>query len=138
MESAWLESATAWISAHPHAAGALIFLIAFCDALVVLGIVVPALPLLFAVGVLVGLGHVSGPYALAAAALGALLGDGLSYWIGRRWGPSMRGHWPFRRYPQLLHRGEALFRRHGFVITAEETHAGYSAPTSYAMEYALA
>ena len=32
----------------------------------------------------------------------------------------------------------ALFRRHGFVITAEETHAGYSAPTSYAMEYALA
>jgi ribosomal protein S18 acetylase RimI-like enzyme len=27
-----------------------------------------------------------------------------------------------------------LFRRHGFVITAEETHAGYLAPTSYAME----
>jgi GNAT superfamily N-acetyltransferase len=32
----------------------------------------------------------------------------------------------------------ALFRRHGFVVTAEETHAGYSAPTSYAMECALA
>jgi GNAT superfamily N-acetyltransferase len=31
----------------------------------------------------------------------------------------------------------ALFRRHGFVVTAEETHAGYSAPTSYAMECAL-
>jgi ribosomal protein S18 acetylase RimI-like enzyme len=31
----------------------------------------------------------------------------------------------------------ALFRRHGFVITAEETHAGFSAPTSYAMELAL-
>jgi ribosomal protein S18 acetylase RimI-like enzyme len=30
-----------------------------------------------------------------------------------------------------------LFRRHGFVITAEETHAGFSAPTSYAMELAL-
>ena len=31
-----------------------------------------------------------------------------------------------------------LFRRHGFVITAQETHAGFSAPTSYAMELALA
>jgi ribosomal protein S18 acetylase RimI-like enzyme len=31
----------------------------------------------------------------------------------------------------------ALFRHHGFVIVAEETHAGFSAPTSYAMELAL-
>lgn len=113
MTSAWFDGTIAWISAHPVAAGGLVFLVAFCDALAVVGIVVPALPLLFAVGVLVGLGHVSGPYALVAAALGALLGDGLSYWIGRRWGSSLREHWPFRRYPQLLHRGEALFRRHG-------------------------
>jgi GNAT superfamily N-acetyltransferase len=32
----------------------------------------------------------------------------------------------------------ALFRRHGFAITAEETHAGFRAPTSYAMELAFA
>ena len=32
----------------------------------------------------------------------------------------------------------ALFRRHGFVIVAEETHAGFPAPTSYAMELTLA
>jgi GNAT superfamily N-acetyltransferase len=32
----------------------------------------------------------------------------------------------------------ALFRRHGFAITAEETHAGFSAPTSYAMEWPVA
>jgi membrane protein DedA with SNARE-associated domain/membrane-associated phospholipid phosphatase len=113
MPSAWFDSTIAWISAHPVASGGLVFLIAFCDALAVVGIVVPALPLLFAVGVLVGLGHLSGPYAVASAALGALVGDGLSYWIGHRWGPRMREHWPFRRYPQLLDRGERLFRRHG-------------------------
>jgi membrane protein DedA with SNARE-associated domain/membrane-associated phospholipid phosphatase len=113
MPSAWFDNIVAWISAHPVAAGGLIFLVAFCDALAVVGIVVPALPLLFAVGVLVGLGHIYGPYALACAALGALLGDALSFWIGRRWGPHLREHWPFRRYPQLLDRGEALFRRHG-------------------------
>jgi ribosomal protein S18 acetylase RimI-like enzyme len=30
-----------------------------------------------------------------------------------------------------------LFRRHGFVIVAAETHAGFPAPTTYAMELAL-
>ena len=113
MPGAWFDSIVAWIGAHPVAAGGLVFLVAFCDALAVVGIVVPALPLLFAVGALVGLGHVSGPYALACAALGALLGDALSFWIGRRWGPQLREHVLFRRYPQLLARGEALFRRHG-------------------------
>jgi len=32
----------------------------------------------------------------------------------------------------------ALFARQGFTITAEETHAGFAAPTSYAMELRLA
>jgi len=31
----------------------------------------------------------------------------------------------------------ALFRRHGFVIVGYETHAGFSAPTSYDMELRL-
>src|SRR5690606_39450874 len=39
--------------------------------------------------------------------------DAFSYWVGRRWGPQMRDLWAFRRYPQLLDRGETLFRRHG-------------------------
>jgi membrane protein DedA with SNARE-associated domain/membrane-associated phospholipid phosphatase len=111
MQSAWFDSTVAWIGAHPQAAGALIFLIAFCDALIVVGAIVPALPLLFAIGVLIGLGELSGPYAVVCAALGAILGDGLSYWIGRRWGSGLRNSWPFNKYPQLLDRGETLFRR---------------------------
>ena len=111
MQPAWLESITAWIAAHPTAAGAVIALIAFCDALILVGIVVPALPLMIAAGVLVGLGLVNGPYAVICAALGALAGDALSFWIGHRWGPQLRGRWPFARYPQWLDRGEAMFRR---------------------------
>src|SRR5690606_21362876 len=75
--------------------------------------VVPALPLLFAIGALIGLGHIDGPYAITCAALGAFAGDGIGYWVGRRWGSRLREHWPFRRYPQLLDRGEQVFRRHG-------------------------
>ncbi|MBL8263163.1 MAG: VTT domain-containing protein [Xanthomonadaceae bacterium] len=113
MTSDWLSDITTWIGAHPVAAGGLIFLVAFCDALAVVGIVVPALPLLFAVGTLIGLGHIDGPYAVICAAAGAFAGDGLSYWLGWRWGPAMRQHWLFRRYPQFIDRGERLFRKHG-------------------------
>jgi membrane protein DedA with SNARE-associated domain len=113
MQATHVDALVAWISAHPLAAGGLVFLIAFCDALAVVGIVVPALPLLFAIGVMIGLGHVSGPYALAAAACGAFAGDALSFWIGHRFGPHLREMWPFSRYPQLLDRGERMFRRHG-------------------------
>lgn len=114
MDSSWIDATLAWIAAHPVLAGAVIFLIAFCDAVIILGAIVPALPLLFAVGVFIGLGQISGPYAVAAAALGAFAGDGISYWIGRRWGDRLRGIWPFSRYPQLLDRGENLFRRNAF------------------------
>lgn len=110
----WFDSLLAWISTHPVAAGAAIFAIAFCDAVIVLGAIVPALPLLFAVGVLIGLGEIDGPYALISAALGALVGDATSFWVGHRWGPQLRAHWPFSRYPQLLDRGEVLFRRNAF------------------------
>ncbi|TXI49278.1 MAG: phosphatase PAP2 family protein [Lysobacter sp.] len=113
MQNGWLDHIVAWIGANPVAAGGVIFLIAFCDAVIVLGIVVPALPLLFAVGTLIGLGHLDGPYALLCAAAGAFVGDAISYWIGYRWGPTLRQRWPFSRYPQLIDRGERLFRRHG-------------------------
>lgn len=112
MTNAWFDSTLAWISAHPVAAGVVIFLIAFLDSLVIVGIVVPAMPLLFAVGALIGMGHLDGPYAIACAAAGAFSADAFSYWVGRRWGPEMRNVWPFRRYPQLFDRGENLFRRH--------------------------
>jgi membrane protein DedA with SNARE-associated domain len=111
MNSSWFDNLLAWISAHPVAAGAVIFAIAFCDAVIVLGTIVPALPLMFAVGMLIGLGELSGPYALLCAAVGAFLGDATSFWIGHRWGPQLRNHWPFSKYPQLLDRGELLFRR---------------------------
>ena len=111
MHSVWFDSTLAWIGAHPVAAGLLVFLIAFCDALIILGAIVPALPLMIAIGVLIGMDKLSGPYAVTCAALGAFCGDGLSYWVGRRWGDGLRGVWPFRRYPRLLERGETLFRR---------------------------
>lgn len=113
MHPAWLQELSLWIAAHPAAAGLAVFAISFCEGVAVVGILVPALPLLFAVGVMVGLGEINGPYALACTALGALCGDSLSFWLGRRFGPQLRGLWLFRRYPEVLDRSERMFRKQG-------------------------
>ena len=65
-----MDAVLARIGNHPILAGAVVFAVAFLDALIVVGAVVPALPLLFAVGVLIGMGEISGPYAVASATLG--------------------------------------------------------------------
>lgn len=112
MDPGLLEALLAWIAAHPFAAGALIFAVALLDGLVAVGIVMPSAALLIALGSLIGLGALNGPYALACAALGAVCGDLLSYAFGRRAGVGMKSMWPFSRHPGWLERGEALFRRH--------------------------
>ncbi|MCL7715183.1 bifunctional DedA family/phosphatase PAP2 family protein [Stenotrophomonas mori] len=128
MDASWIDNTLAWIAAHPVLAGAAIFAIAFCDAVIILGAIVPALPLMIAVGVLIGMGEISGPYAVACATLGAFCGDGLSYWVGRRWGDRLRGVWPFSRYPQLLERGELLFRRNAFKSILVARYVGAIRP----------
>ena len=109
MNSAQLDALVAWIAAHPVAAGAAIFAIAFCDALLVVGAAVPLIPIFFAVGTLIGLGSIDPLYAIVCATLGAFFGDGVSYVLGRRYGDRLRRMWPFSRYPQWLTSGEAVF-----------------------------
>ena len=128
MDASWIDGLVAWIAAHPTLAGLVVFAIAFCDAVIVLGAVVPALPLLIAVGVLIGLGELSGPYTVVCAGLGALAGDGLSYWVGRRWGDRLRAVWPFSRHPRLLERGESLFRRNAFKAVLIARYVGAIRP----------
>jgi len=119
MHASYLDLLLAWIAAHPVAAGAAIFLVAFVDGLVAIGLLMPSGPILVAVGALIGLGSVNGPYAIACAALGAICGDGLSYLFGRHFGVRMKLMWPFSRHPEWIDHAEAMFRRHdikGIVI----------------------
>ena len=128
MDSARLEALVAWIGENPTLAGLVIFLIAFGDALVIVGVAIPAVPLLFAVGTLVGLGHVDGAYALACATLGAFAGDAISFWVGHRYGPQLRQRWPFHKHPQWLERGETTFRKHGMKSIIMARYVGAIRP----------
>lgn len=79
------------------------------------GIPVPGETGLVAAGVLAGQGRLSIPFVIAVAAAGAIVGDNVGYFLGRR---GLRrllarpGRFQ-RRRTQLLEDGERFFRRYG-------------------------
>jgi membrane protein DedA with SNARE-associated domain len=70
-------------------------------------------------GVLSAEGHMHWPTAFASCLLGAVIGDSVMYWIGRRWGDSLLGAHP--RLAGLLQakrekQFEAAIEQHGFKV----------------------
>ncbi len=66
-----------------------------------------------AIGTLAGAGVIPLWQTIIWAILGAIVGDGISYWIGRHFNERLPGLWPFKKYPTLLERAEIFFRKHG-------------------------
>ena len=75
------------------------------------GVWVPGETALVAAGVLAARGHFWITEVIVLAALGAILGDNLGYWIGRIYGRKLFVR--FGRLEAVLPRAERFFRRHG-------------------------
>ncbi len=102
-----------YFSAHPEWAIVIVFLIAFGEALLIIGLFVPSTAVLVGAGMLVGTGHLGFWPVFWATASGAILGDQLSYWAGRLFGERLKTMWPLNRYPALVSKGENFVREHG-------------------------
>ncbi len=102
-----------YFSANPEWAIAIIFLIAMGEALLIIGLFVPSTAVLVGAGILVGTGHLGFWPVFIATAIGAIIGDQVSYWAGRLFGERLKTLWPLNRYPQLVARGEDFVRQHG-------------------------
>lgn len=111
--TAYVQAVTDFIVQHPNWAGLLVFLTAAAEAIAMIGSIIPGTTILIGVGAVVGLGHLPLWPILIWATLGAVAGDGVSYWLGHRYRHHVVQIWPFSRRPQLLSQGEAFFRRHG-------------------------
>jgi membrane protein DedA with SNARE-associated domain len=113
LETGWTQELLNWLNAHPGWGFIIVFLVAFFESLVLIGILLPGIVILFGVGTLIGLGILEMIPVWIAATTGAFLGDSLSYALGHRF----RGHlleiWPFSRYPGLMEQGTRFFHRHG-------------------------
>lgn len=113
MIASFLASLAAFIAAHPHLAYAGVLLLALSESIPVIGAFVPGTAAILAISALVPGGVVRLWPLLAAASLGAVIGDGVSFWIGHRYQRQFLGRWPLSRRPDLIAHSEAFFARHG-------------------------
>ena len=102
-----------WISANPGWAGLGVFLIAFFESLALVGLVLPGAAMMFGIGAMVGTDTLPLWPTLVWAAFGAIAGDGVSFWLGRRYHMQLKVMWPLRKHPELIHRATNFFYRHG-------------------------
>lgn len=110
---AWYMELRGWLIHHPDAILLGIFLVAFIEAVAVVGVVVPAVPALFVLCVLAA--HADAPLLniFIAGIAGAMLGDGVSYFLGHGFKHRIHHMWPFTRYPQWLTHSEEFVKKHG-------------------------
>ena len=79
----------------------------------VIGSVVPGSSIVFVGGVLVGVGALDVWSTAAAALVGAIIGDGASFWLGHRYREQIRGMWPVKNHLALFERGDVYFQKKG-------------------------
>lgn len=109
---------TDFIAAHQAWALPLIFLVSFGESFAFISLLVPGTTILAACGALVPGGTLVLWPLLAGAIPGAVLGDGVSYWLGRRYGPVLIRRWPLSRHPEMVGKGEVFLKRHGVASVA--------------------
>ncbi len=113
MDAQWLQTLIDWVQAHPGWTGVVIFLVAFGESLLLVGILLPGAAILVGLGALIGLGMLDFSTVWLWAALGAMAGDGLSFWIGRHYHERLLSMWPINRFPALVQRGRDFFQQYG-------------------------
>lgn len=104
-----------WLGDHQQWLGLAILLIALLESLAVAGLFMPGVVLLLAVTAMAGGGGMSLSAALAWAFTGAVIGDMLSFALGRFFHQDIRRIGLFQRHPQWIGRAENFFRRYGLL-----------------------
>ncbi|MCQ4311253.1 bifunctional DedA family/phosphatase PAP2 family protein [Pseudomonas stutzeri] len=111
----WLSALTGWLSENPQWLGLSLFLVACLECLAVVGLLMPGTVLVFAIAVVAGSGVLSLGETLLLGYVGGLLGDLLSYGLGRRYHQNIRSMRGLRDHPEWLTRAELYVDRYGIA-----------------------
>lgn len=112
---AYIDQIGQFIQSNQEWAGPITFLLTLGESLLIVGLFIPATALLLLTGGLIGAGTLSPWNILAWGIAGAILGDALSYAVGRWLGPSMLRRWPFNTQRTAVARARLFFSRYGFA-----------------------
>jgi membrane protein DedA with SNARE-associated domain len=112
---AYVHAITVFVREHREWAAPVVFALAFGESLAFISLLLPAWAALVAIGALIGGNGISFWPVWIAGALGAALGDWLSYWIGLKLEYGVAHMWPLSRHPDLIPRGEAFVKKWGIL-----------------------
>ncbi|SRR5581483_1407012 len=104
-----------FVRTHEVWAAPVVFALAFGESLAFISLLIPAWAALVAIGVLIAQGGLNFWPVWVAGAIGAAVGDWLSYWVGLKLGPPVAHLWPLSRHPDLIPRGERFVTRWGVL-----------------------
>ena len=107
------EQALVFVRTHAYLALPFAFAVGLLKSIVVISVLIPSTAMF--VGVAAGYSATGGTFAplWLAAAFGATAGDALGYIFGHHYGRGVVLIWPLSKSPELLPKGEALFKRWG-------------------------
>ncbi|WP_030140383.1 bifunctional DedA family/phosphatase PAP2 family protein [Pseudomonas fluorescens] len=111
----WLDSITGWLTVNPQWLAVAVFVVACVECLAIAGLIVPGTVLLFAITVLAGSGALPLGETLLLGLLGGLLGDLVSYFLGRHFHQNIRRLPGLRHHPEWMSAAEGYFQRYGIA-----------------------
>jgi undecaprenyl-diphosphatase len=107
-----------WVRQNPDWAGLVVFGVALAESLAIVGVLVPGVIILLGAGALIGAGVLDFWVITLWAVAGAIIGDGLSYWLGHHFEYlTERWRW-FRLHPDHLKKGIKFFHDYGAISIA--------------------
>jgi membrane protein DedA with SNARE-associated domain len=109
----WVEPIVEFVRTHEAWAIPIVAALAFGESLAFLSLIIPAWAALVAIGALIGATGIEFWPIWVAGAIGAALGDWLSFWFGATFKEAVRHIWPLSRHPDLIPKGEDFIKRFG-------------------------
>lgn len=109
----YAQAITDFVRDHQAWAAPIVFALAFGESLAFVSLLIPAWAALVGIGALVMSNGLSFWPVWIAAAVGAALGDWLSYWIGLKLERAVYHMWPLSKHPDLIPKAEHFIEKWG-------------------------
>lgn len=110
-----VRSTIAFVQDHQAWGVPIVFVLAFCESFAFVSLLVPATGILLGVGGLIAAAELGFWPMWFAAALGAIVGDWLAYWLAFHFKDRVLQTWPLAGNPDLVARGVGFFRKWGML-----------------------
>ena len=110
---AYVQNLIDFLREHEAWAAPVVFVLCFAESLAFISLLIPAWAALVGIGFLISVGSLDFWPVWIAGAIGAALGDWLSYWVGLKLENRVYHMWPLSQHPDLIPLGESFVRKWG-------------------------